>query len=151
MDFHPSKGYSWKTSVDTSNKNTSLATADKSPSTAKSSTTNTAKSVLHTQETHVFRHWMDRVIESSSIKVTQARQAIDTPELVSKSTGANGSSSSSNNIESPSSQLRGTSQRLQNDEFIYTNLYILDDLNAKRQRKRVDEGSQISRKKKTIK
>jgi mediator of RNA polymerase II transcription subunit 6 len=110
MDFHPSKGYSWKTSADTTNKKASAtAIAEKSPSTAKSSTTNTAiatnttKSVLRAQETQVFRHWMDRAIESASIRVTQARQAIDTSELDTKATGA----SSINNIDSPSSQLRG--------------------------------------------
>lgn len=126
MDFHPSKGYSWKTSADTTNKKASstATTAEKSPSTAKSSTTNTAtvanttKSVLRAQETHVFRHWMDRAIESASIRVTQARQAIDTPELETKATGA---SSSSNNIDSPSSQLRGTYKKIMQED-VYTNL-----------------------------
>lgn len=103
MDFHPSKGYSWKTSTETNKK--TAASAEKSPVTAKSATTNTAsssntaKSNLRTQETQVFRHWMDRAIETASIKVTQARQIIDTPE--SEKVNASG------NIDSPSSQLRG--------------------------------------------
>jgi hypothetical protein len=103
MDFHPSKGYSWKTSTENNKK--TAASAEKSPVTAKSATTNTAstsnttKSNLRTQETQVFRHWMDRAIETASVKVTQARQIIDTPE--------NEKINASGNIDSPSSQLRG--------------------------------------------
>lgn len=79
MEFHPSKGYSWKTST---------------AATAKTATP--AKSVLRAQETQVFRHWMDRAIEASSLKVIQARQAIDTPEA-DKTNATTG-------LDSPSSQ-----------------------------------------------
>lgn len=102
MEFHPSRGYSWKTTASTTKKPNKNG-AEKSPSTAKSATTNTTvnttKSVLRAQETQVFRHWMDRAIEAASVKVIQARQAIDTPE----GDKVNGIS----NLDSPSSQLRG--------------------------------------------
>ncbi|KAK4509904.1 uncharacterized protein ATC70_007208 [Mucor velutinosus] len=128
MDFHPAKGYSWKTSADTNKKPAS--SSEKSPLTAKSastntaSTSNTAKSNLRAQETQVFRHWMDRAIETASIKVTQARHIIDTPE--SDKMNATGA------IDSPNSQLR-------------------DDMSGKRSRKRMDEGNTFNRKKKAAK
>lgn len=65
IEFYPSKGYTWKTAPDT-----------KSPVT----NGNATKGVLRAQETQAFRHYMDRAIETSSIKVMQARQAIDAPE-----------------------------------------------------------------------
>ena len=88
MEFQPSKGYSWKTSADQNSTNKKAnATTENSPLTAKStaangsSVVNTGKSVLRAQETQVFRHWMDRAIETASIKVTQARQMADNPEV----------------------------------------------------------------------
>lgn len=67
MEFYPSKGYTWKTAPDP-------------VTTTKKSTVNTPKGVLRAQETQAFRHWMDRAIETSSIKIMQTRQAIDSPE-----------------------------------------------------------------------
>lgn len=146
MDFHPAKGYSWKTSTDTNKKSTS--SSEKSPLTAKSATTNTAntsntaKSNLRAQETQVFRHWMDRAIETASIKVTQARQVIDTPE--SEKINATGA------IDSPSSQLRG---KLSCSAVIneVPDIYLIDDMSGKRSRKRLDEGNTSNRKKKAAK
>lgn len=82
VEFYPSKGYTWKTAPETS------AAAKK---------TSTEKGVLRAQETQAFRHWMDRSIETSSIKVMQARQAIDTPEEDTLKPG----------LESPAQQNRG--------------------------------------------
>lgn len=73
MEFYPSKGYTWKTAPDPT------TTAKKAIANDKA-IVNTAKGVLRAQETQAFRHWMDRAIETSSMKVMQARQAIDTPE-----------------------------------------------------------------------
>lgn len=149
MDFHPAKGYSWKTSADTSKK--SASSSEKSPLTAKSASTNTAstshtaKSNLRAQETQVFRHWMDRAIETASIKVTQARQIIDTPE--SEKMNATGA------IDSPNSQLRGKPSCYRFVVASCLTFYhvLTDDISGKRSRKRMDEGNTTNRKKKATK
>ncbi|CEP14591.1 hypothetical protein [Parasitella parasitica] len=129
MDFHPSKGYSWKTSAEINKK--SATTAETPPATTKNTTNNaasapnTVKSNLRAQETQIFRHWMDRAIETASIKVTQSRQIIDTPDSEKINTNVG-------NIDSPSSQLR-------------------EDFSGKRSRKRLDENSSSNRKKKAAK
>ncbi|CAO3649585.1 unnamed protein product [Mucor hiemalis] len=106
MEFYPSKGYTWKSGPDPTATTPATASTSSGKGGEKGSSSpaiivNTAKSVLRAQETHAFRHWMDRAIETSSIKVMQARQAIDTPEndeIVKPST---------TNIELMSSQTRG--------------------------------------------
>ncbi|GAA5796949.1 hypothetical protein HPULCUR_002327 [Helicostylum pulchrum] len=107
VEFYPSKGYTWKTAPETS------AAAKK---------TSTEKGVLRAQETQAFRHWMDRSIETSSIKVMQARQAIDTPEEDTLKPG----------LESPAQQNR-------------------EDVGGKRPRKKLDDSSSGNRKKKMTK
>lgn len=61
MTFHPSKGYNWKQSNADQQK--------KSPNT-----------VLRAQEALALRHWMDRAIEVSAMKVAQSRQVIEQVE-----------------------------------------------------------------------
>lgn len=61
MTFHPSKGYDWKQSNADQQK--------KSPNT-----------VLRAQEALALRHWMDRAIEVSAMKVAQSRQVIEQVE-----------------------------------------------------------------------
>lgn len=81
MEFYPSRGYAWKTPP-TNDTISSKKTAATSPSSGDKNATiiNTSKGVLRAQETHMFRRLMDRAIETSSQKIMQARQAIDTPE-----------------------------------------------------------------------
>lgn len=108
MEFYPSKGYTWKSAADTpstsAKKTPTSAATDKTPAPS-TAVVNTAKSVLRAQETQAFRHWMDRAIETSSLKIMQTRQAIDTPEndnAVKPSTSA---------IDLTSSQSRGKTTR----------------------------------------
>ncbi|KAI8887085.1 MED6-domain-containing protein, partial [Backusella circina FSU 941] len=93
MDFHPAKGYSWKTQNELTN---SQKKAIDTPR-------------LRAQETQAFRHYMDRAIETSAIKVAQTRQSIENPEA---ETGKLSVSQDTN---------------------------IRDDANGKRQRKRATE------------
>ncbi|KAG0745714.1 hypothetical protein G6F57_004960 [Rhizopus arrhizus] len=58
MSFHPSKGYSWKQA--------NVDQQKKQPNT-----------ILRAQETLALRHWMDRTIEMSAVKIVQSRQAMD--------------------------------------------------------------------------
>ncbi|KAI8146337.1 MED6 mediator sub complex component-domain-containing protein [Fennellomyces sp. T-0311] len=72
MDFHPAKGYSWKTS--------------KSASTEKPKG---QQGTLRARENQEFRHWMDRAIEASALRIAQNRfvpdqaVAVGTPEVSS--------------------------------------------------------------------
>ncbi|KAG0176333.1 Mediator of RNA polymerase II transcription subunit 6 [Apophysomyces sp. BC1034] len=54
MDFHPSKGYSWKSKAADKKDMTPLGT-------------------LRAQENQAFRHWMDRAIETSAARIPQNR------------------------------------------------------------------------------
>lgn len=127
MEFYPSKGYTWKTAPDPA----TTAKKDKAAG-------NTAKGVLRAQETQAFRHWMDRAIESSSLKVMQARQAIDAPESeeVAKPTA----------IDLTQTQTRG---KIRSFKIILLLIYYIEDLAGKRPRKKLDEGG--NRKKKSVK
>lgn len=127
VEFYPSKGYTWKTA----------------PETTAAKKTSTAKGVLRAQETQAFRHWMDRAIETSSIKVMQARQAIDTPEEDALKPG----------LESPA-QNRGIFQQKKNMVlycFYLIFFNIIEDVGGKRPRKKLDESSNSNRKKKMTK
>ncbi|CAO3693945.1 unnamed protein product [Rhizopus stolonifer] len=70
MSFHPSKGYNWKQNNTEQQKKPGL---------------------LRAQETMALRHWMDRTIEMSAVKVVQSRQAMDQNKENSESTEANSS------------------------------------------------------------
>ena len=87
MDFHPAKGYSWKSSKSPST--TTTATASSS-STTTAMTTDKTKSgsqqqqqqqqvvvggggTLRARENQEFRHWMDRAIEASALRIAQNR------------------------------------------------------------------------------
>ena len=83
MDFHTAKGYSWKSS-----KSPSSTTATGSSSTTTTNTTTTATTTdktksqqqqivgggtLRARENQEFRHWMDRAIEASALRIAQNR------------------------------------------------------------------------------
>lgn len=70
MSFHPSKGYNWKQNNTEQQKKPGL---------------------LRAQETMALRHWMDRTIEMSAVKVVQSRQAMDQNKENSESTEASSS------------------------------------------------------------
>ncbi|KAI9256544.1 MED6 mediator sub complex component-domain-containing protein [Phascolomyces articulosus] len=109
MDFHPAKGYSWKSSKPTSTEK------------AKGQ-----QGTLRARENQEFRHWMDRAIEASALRIAQNRfvpeQTVvaNTPEVGSLTSVA--TSSQHNNRE---------------------------ETGGKRQRKKTDEGNINKRKKKT--
>jgi mediator of RNA polymerase II transcription subunit 6 len=64
MDFHPAKGYSWKSQNELTSSQKKAIDIPR----------------LRAQETQAFRHYMDRAIESSAIKIAQTRQSLDNPE-----------------------------------------------------------------------
>ncbi|CAO3618021.1 unnamed protein product [Cunninghamella blakesleeana] len=84
MDFNPSKGYSWKTKKEKSDKNQPNA--------------------LRAQENQTFRICINRAIDTSAIRVDQAKHDIEHPDTSSSTPTLLGKSQSSDSLSSLSQQ-----------------------------------------------
>ncbi|KAJ8661898.1 hypothetical protein O0I10_002229 [Lichtheimia ornata] len=111
MDFDPSKGYSWQ--------------APKSSSASSDKKTSGQSGTLRARESQEFRHWIDRTIEASALRIAQNRFVPEQQAAMKGRTEAT----------IPSVAPSMTQSR---DE----------DATGKRQRKKTDDGSALAKRKK---